>query len=223
MDLTESPDLPDLAPLRDEVQQLPVRARTLELIDEASVHAASVLLRRIKKLRTHLTLFFTPHIQRAFAAHRALVEDRRQLDAPLAEAETRLKERLGTFLMLENGRRAAAARRETAANQTARTDGIWRDVETLEGAGQHDDAAELVAEFLREPALVVMPAQVLRPEGIRMCMIWRYDVIAPDEIPREYLMIDHQKLGAVVRALKGTATIPGVRMWAEHTVAVTGK
>jgi hypothetical protein len=222
MDVMGSPDLADLTPLREEVQQLPVCAQTLELTDEASVRAASALLRRIRKLRTLLATFFTPHIQRAFAAHRALVEDRRRLDAPLAEAETRLKERLGTFLILENERRAVAARCETAAMQAVRSEEIWRAVEALEAEGQHDDAAELVAEFIRAPTLTGLPTQMLRADGMSLRAMWRYEVIAPDEVPREYLTIDHRKLG-VVRALKGAAGIPGVRIWAERTVAMTGK
>ena len=42
-------------------------------------------------------------------------------------------------------------------------------------------------------------------------------------MPREYLRVDHTKLGAVVRALKTAAAIPGVRIWAEPTVAARGQ
>ena len=55
--------------------------------------------------------------------------------------------------------------------------------------------------------------------GLSRREIWRYEVTNASIIPRQYWMLDHQKLGAVVRALKGGASIPGVRVWSEATVA----
>jgi hypothetical protein len=46
-----------------------------------------------------------------------------------------------------------------------------------------------------------------------------YAVVDAAQVPAAYLMIDHKKLGAAVRALKGAVAIPGVRMWAERTIA----
>ena len=63
----------------------------------------------------------------------------------------------------------------------------------------------------------------MKAEGIQCREVWRYEVIDAAQVPREYLTIDHTKLGGVVRALKGAAQIPGVRIWVERTIAATGR
>jgi hypothetical protein len=216
--------VPDLAPMRIEASGLPVTARTIPIHDEPSSHAASALLTRIKSLRTRLEELLAPHIKRAFEAHRALVEDRRRLEAPLAEAETILKGRLAAFTIEEEHRRALEARRQRAEAQDARNARIWAEVEALEAAGYQQEAADIVAEFVQGPVVpaVVTPARVTAP-GISYREVWRYEVIDQAQVPRDYLTIDHTKLGGVVRALKSAATIPGVRIWVERTIAATGR
>jgi hypothetical protein len=216
--------VPNLAPMRTEVSGLPATARTIPIHDEPTFHAASALLMRVKMLRTRLEELLAPHIKRAFEAHRALVEDRRRLGAPLAEAETILKGRLAAFTIEEEQRRAIEARRKHAEAQEARSARIWAEVEALEAAGYRQEAAEVVSEFVQGPVVpvVVLPMRVTAP-GISYREVWRYEVIDPAQVPREYLTIDHTKLGSVVRALKSAATIPGVRIWVERTIAATGR
>jgi hypothetical protein len=224
MDPTTTGAILDLAPIRADATALAETARTIALVDEATFTAASAILVRIKALRSTVEALFGPHIKRAFDAHRALLDDRRRLDAPLADAEAILKRRLAAFTLEEEQRRAIEARRralEAHAHQTAR---VWAEVEDLEAAGYTAEAAELVRDFVQTPTtpLVIVPAPVKAP-GIQCREVWRYEVMDPAEVPREYLMIDHAKLGAVVRALKGAAPIPGVRMWPERTIAAKGR
>jgi hypothetical protein len=212
--------VPGLAPMRSEITGLFETARSLPIHDEPTFQAASTCLVRIKTLRTRLEELLAPHIKRAFEAHRALVEDRRRLDAPLTDAETMLKRRLAEFTVAEEARRAIESRRHSVEAQEARSARIWAEVEALESDGYHDEAAEVVAEFVHAPAplLISLPARVTAP-GISCREVWRYAVEDPAQIPREYLTIDHTKLGGVVRALKSAASIPGVRVWVERTIA----
>ena len=46
---------------------------------------------------------------------------------------------------------------------------------------------------------------------------WKYEVTDAAKIPREYLVIDDRKIGAVVRAMKLQANIPGIRVYNEPT------
>ena len=110
-----------------------------------------------------------------------------------------------------------------AAHET-RTAALWAEVERLETAGAHDLAADVVAALVRAPgpAVVILPTPVTAP-GLQRRVIWRYEITDPAQVPREYLTVDHAKLGGVVRALKGAVAIPGVRMWADHTIAATGQ
>ncbi len=49
--------------------------------------------------------------------------------------------------------------------------------------------------------------------GSTMIDKWCFKIINEKEVPREYLMVDEKKIGAVARATKGTVTIPGVEIF----------
>jgi hypothetical protein len=224
MDSMTEPSMADLSPIRAEVGALPETARTMAITDEASFTAAGAILVRIKALRALVERLFTPHIKRAFEAHRALLEDRRRLDTPLAQAETILKQRVAVFSLEEEERRALEARRRAADAHETRTARIWAEVIALEAAGYQGEAADLVQEFVKGPPLIVgLTPTPLKAPGISCREVWRYEVTDPEQVPREYLTIDHSKLGGVVRALKTAATIPGVRIWVERTIAAMGR
>lgn len=42
---------------------------------------------------------------------------------------------------------------------------------------------------------------------------WKFEITDPAAIPREYMTPDEKKIGGVVKALKGDADIPGVRVY----------
>ena len=216
---TLSPD--DVSPIREDVQTLSTTVRALAIVDEASFQAAGTFLRRIKALRDTIAGLFGPHITRAFDAHRALVADRKRLDAPLVDAERVLKTTLAAFTIAEERRRAAQARQQTAAATETRTAEIWAEVEELEGAGYHVEAADLATELVTASAAIVITPAPLKADGLARRQLWKYEVIDAAQVPREYLTVDHPKLGAVVRALKGAVQIPGVRVWVERTIAAT--
>src|SRR2546430_11233037 len=109
---TSDPSLPEVHALDAEVQPLPERARQLAITDEPTFAAARLLLDRIKTLQQAVASLLDPHIRRAFEAHRALVADRRRLEAPLEDAEGILKRTLAAFLTTEEARRAREARRQ---------------------------------------------------------------------------------------------------------------
>jgi hypothetical protein len=218
-DLSVIPE--DTALLRQELVTCPIAARELTIVDDASFHLAATFLRRLKAWRDAIDRRFALPIKQAFDAHRALVADRKRLEAPLAEAAAMLKAKLARFTLDEETRRAAAARRQMAAAGEAHAAQIWTEVEALEAAGCHTEAADLVTDFVTRPApLVIMPTPVTA-DGLVRREHWKYEIVDVTQVPREYLTVDHHKLGAVVRALKGVARIPGVRVWAERTIAVS--
>lgn len=224
MDTETAPLVIALAPVRADTGVYAEQARTLPIADEPTFTAAAAILVRIKGLRQTVAALFAPHVARAFDAHRALVADRRQLDAPLAEAEAILKRRLAGFTAAENERRRHEAERQMREAHDARTAEVWAAVEQLEATGHTADAATVVSAFLETSAVapVVVPVPLTAP-GLQRREVWRYEVIDATQVPRDYLTIDHAKLHSVVRALKGVVAIPGVRVWVEQTVAARSR
>jgi hypothetical protein len=221
--MTTISTLTEAEPLAAQVATVSDHVRTLTISDEATCQLAATWLQRIRALRDTVATLFTPHVKRAFDAHRAFVAQRQRLDQPLVAAETALKRQLAAFTVAEERRRLAAARAETAAATDARTDQIWREVEALETAGYREEAAALATELVSSPLGLVLSPPPINVPGLATRDVWKYEVTDPALVPREYWTIDHQKLGAVVRAVKGSVVIPGVRVWAERTIATTSR
>lgn len=79
-----------------------------------------------------------------------------------------------------------------------------------------------LADAVLDAPVVVAPVVLPRaeaPEGISYRDVWRFEIVDANKIPRDYLMVDDKKIGAVVRAMKGETRIDGVRVYSEKVVA----
>jgi hypothetical protein len=80
-----------------------------------------------------------------------------------------------------------------------------------------------VIETFKPPLMVepvILPETTPKVEGISGRQVWKFRIINPALIPREYLIPDERKIGQIVRAMKGETRIPGVEAYAEESVAV---
>lgn len=79
---------------------------------------------------------------------------------------------------------------------------------------------EEVAAILQDP--IVIAPRPIQPtyqavKGISTRDNWKFEIINAAIIPREYLIPDAAKIGGVVRAMKSSANIPGIRVYNEPT------
>lgn len=73
-------------------------------------------------------------------------------------------------------------------------------------------------------ALVNLAAQAAPvAQGITMRTVYGFLVTDPDKVPDEYWVLDEKKIGAVVRASKGTAKIPGIEVTQSTSVGARAK
>ncbi len=72
---------------------------------------------------------------------------------------------------------------------------------------------------------IEVPAPVVRVStemGTTSTMkVYKWQVVDFALVPNGYKVIDAGKVGAVVKASKGTITIPGIRVWSEDTLKVS--
>jgi hypothetical protein len=54
--------------------------------------------------------------------------------------------------------------------------------------------------------------------GTKIMRPWKFHIVDPTLIPREYLAVDEVKIGAYVRAMKEAASIPGVETYQDITI-----
>ncbi len=85
-----------------------------------------------------------------------------------------------------------------------------------------EKAIRLVADMISQHDILLDEHGEEIPEkmGLRRRQHWKYEIVAVDEIPREYMMPDKIKIGAVVRAMKRTCNIPGLRVYYENIIAL---
>ena len=82
--------------------------------------------------------------------------------------------------------------------------------------------AEMLAALEQPVSVAPEPVtpQIQRVAGVGLRDNWKFEVTDPNKVPREYLIIDEKKIGAVVRAMKLQANIPGVRVYNEPTTTM---
>lgn len=86
--------------------------------------------------------------------------------------------------------------------------------EQLDKEGLKEEAEAV----LENPAPIVMPTVEKTTPKADMRLyrkVWKYRIISEKDIPREYLKVDEQKIGGVVRALKSKCSIPGIQPYEE--------
>lgn len=163
-------------------------------------------------------------------------EDERARQAQ-AEAERKERERLAEL----DRQRREAEEEERKAREVAQAalakgdDGAFTMAAQLaeQAAAKREEAEE--AQQLAEVAPVHVPAVAApKAQGIAGRKTWKAEVVnlaelvkgvakaleAGDETMLPYLQADEKALGQVARALKGATRIPGVRVYAEESLAV---
>jgi len=110
----------------------------------------------------------------------------------------------------EERKRQAKLRKEEEERRAKEEAARLREAERLEKVGDNE-GAELAldqAEEVREQPIVIPERNIkteLKKSGVQMRTHWKYRVIDPKKVKREFLMLDVVKINKTVTALKGVA------------------
>ncbi len=150
-------------------------------------------------------------------AKKAIMDWFREPQDRLLRAEAAIKRAMVDYSTEQDRqRRAEQARLEERARHERER--LEKRAAAAAAAGKEEKAAELE----QQAAVVVAPiAQTAAPkvEGVSFREVWKFEITNPALVPLDYQMPDEQKIGAVVRATKGSVQIAGVRIWSEKQVA----
>lgn len=116
----------------------------------------------------------------------------------------------------ERLRREEQRRRDEAERKRLEDEQLERAKEAAD-QGNAEEAEEILNEPVVAPPVVIPKAAA--PAGISYRLVWRFKITDPEKIPRQYLMVDETKIGAVVRAMKGETAIEGIQVYSEKVVA----
>lgn len=228
--------------LSQEAQTWAAKASALVIRDRETYIDATHFLRSVKSLENEIDAWFAPHVERAQdakrqaeAARKGLCDERDRMKAPLMDAEQKTK---CALLVWEQEQERLRREQEREAEERLRQEMERATLEAaaeLEREGRATGNAEMVAEadaILAQPIdtpAVQVKSFMPKAEGITYRDNWQahpeVDIkalcaaVAAGTVPTTYVVPNMTAINGVVRATKGAATIPGVRVVNNRIVA----
>jgi len=162
--------------------------------------------------------FFAPIKTMAHQLHKAICAREAAIREPLEAADKERRDAIRLYKEEADRVRRAEEQRIAEAQRQAREQDAAREAAALESAGEHAAAAAVLEETIATPPPVVaLPDTTKGVAKFARRWLWRYEhnnaLTAFAKIPREYLKVDEQKIGAYYRAMKGTGVIPGTESY----------
>ena len=209
---------PEIIEVNSLALSVPEQAKQIIIASNDDYVRAGEVLLKIKEIRKKIEATFKPIKQKMDAAKKEVLDQEKAADAPLVEAEGIIKPRIAAWnAEQERIRQAEEARlREEARKQEEER--RLQEAILAEQHGQKEEA-EAIMETPVQVAPVVVPKSVPKVAGVNMTKQWKFRITDATKIPRQYLVVDEQKIGAVVRALKDQASIPGVEIFSVDSVS----
>lgn len=203
------------------------QARNLVIIDQQDLDEAGAFLRSCKTARANIENFFAPGIKRWYDGHKAAVAQKNGIEAPVIEAETIAKRTISDFQVAqEKERRQQEQAAREAARKAAETEALEQ-ASRLERAGEHEEAAAVVARAeVAPPPVVVVPA--MKTAGVSTTKRWKHRYVLkgdgnPDtsKINLSFLAPDDKKIAEVVRSMgpEATALVGGIEVYQDVSVS----
>jgi len=197
---------------------IPDQAKSIIIQSNDDYVRAGEILLTIKGLRKEINSFFDPICTKAFEAHKEAVAQKKRADAPLVEAEGIIKPRIAAWNAEQERIRKAEEDRLREEARKQEEERRLEDAILAEQSGNKEEAAAIMDTPVQAP-VVVVPKSIPKVAGVSMTKQWKFRITDANKIPRQYLTVDEQKIGAIVRALKDQANIPGVEVFSVDSVS----
>lgn len=218
------------------------KGAALRICDRESYTNASHFLRSIKMVRAEIQNWFAPHVEAAMetkrkaeAARKALADERDRMEAPLVEAEGKVKRALLTWegeqeRIRQEQERAlqAEAQRQAEAVVLDAAAAMEREAVATGDAGLLQEAQDILAQPV-EAAPVSVGKLMPKMQGITYRDQWKahpeIDIkalaraVADGTVSPNLILPNVPALNALARATQGTQTVPGVRFYNDRIVA----
>lgn len=185
-----------------------MEARTITTDEDYSFTAE--WLKRLKGTQKIVGEVFDPEIAHLRAPYQEKLDEKKMYLTRLEQGERIAKRKMGEYA--EEKRRLAEEERKRIEAKN-RADEEERRLNEAITTGDES--------VLDEPVPLPPPVEVpAAPEvkGIVYVETWKYEIVNPIDLPREYLVPNDKAIQAVVSALNGKAVIPGIRVYSERVI-----
>jgi len=193
------------------------QARSILVKTAEDYQFAGEFLRRLKDQRKAIQDWFRPLKEKADQAHKALVKKEREALKPLEEAEALVAPAMIAWKREEERKAEEEARR--IREEARRREEEIRLAEAIQAEREGDlGAAQAILEEPIEVPVVTVQPRTPKISGLAERTTWTFRVVNESLIPREYLMPNLTKIGAVVRSDKGKTSIPGIEVFPQSSL-----
>lgn len=171
--------------------------------------------------------FFAPFKKMAYDLHKALCNRETEILTPLKRVDHTKRLAISTYKEEQDRIREARERELSEQQRIEQQNRAAAEAAALESSGEHEMAAAVMEEAISATMpIAVLPDATRQVDGLKFTRRWGWKYAGgPKEIkqtppnvvartmqliPREFLCVDEKKVGAYVRSMKGSASIPGI-------------
>ena len=182
---------------------------TVETAEHMEVAAG--IRQAIKDRSKAIVSLLEPFIKGANALHKAHTTRRKEIIAPLEEAEGILNKKMVAWQIAEEKR---LAEEQKKLDEQAKLDAA---VEA------EQEGNEALAEAIIEDQVPVTaaPVEQAKTNGVSFTRKWSFKIEDESKIPPQFMIPDERAIRAHVVAMKDRANIPGVRIYEEKGIKST--
>lgn len=177
----------------------------ISVTDAATREIACEFLKAVKTRMKQVNDFFADAKRKAAETHKAICAQENSLLVPLKQAESAVKNKIGSFDLAE--RQRIAVEEERRRQDAAAAMELAMEAERSGEAGM---AVEAVAMAAMEAAQV---SYLPKTSGVSVRFEWRARVIDPAKVPRMFLIVDEKALHTFAKATKGKNQVDGVEFY----------
>lgn len=195
--------------------------RIFSVVEDADDYErAAGYVRSLADLARAIEDYWKDDVAAAHRLHKSLTTKRQQDLGVVTQERSRVQRLMLTWQQeAERQRRAEEAR--LAEEERQRQEALaLEQAAAFEAQGQRELAAAVIEEATQAPAPMVSLPPTPKVEGVATVERWDFEVVDPDQVPREFCAPDPRLIRLRVQAMKSRTAIPGVRVFRADTMRV---
>ena len=185
-------------------------AKAVIINNQIDYECAGEMLRGIKELRKKLNDRYMPIKKKTYEAYRMAMDNIKDYENPLSEAERDIKSSMSRYVSKKEAERRTEENRLRKEAEERERVLLKRDFEEL-GLDKKEAEKEAAKIEVETPEIII--EDETKVSGISYRDNWKFTIVDASKIPREYLIPDEKKIGAIARAMKGNIEIPGINIF----------
>lgn len=193
---------------------LPEQAQTIIIKTPNDYLTAGEFVKQMDALLLEIDGAYDDNILAAHKLHKGLIAKKKTYYDPPSSARKSVRKLMTDW---DTEQEKKAKEEETRLRDLARKaeeDAKLQEAIAAEAAGHQEEAQAIMEEEVYVPPIIIQN-DTPKVQGVQFRVTWKFKVVDQRKIPAEYLLPDLVKIGAVVRAMKGSTNIPGIEVYSE--------